>query len=376
MKKILTFALLSLLLVLPVSVLAYSVQHGQIINIIEPVNGNLFVAGATVTIDNHVTGDVICAGQNININAPVDGDVICAGQNININAPINGSVRIAASSINVSNKIGHNLMAAGASILLNKQASVGWDTLTAAATTDLQGKVAGNFLGAGSSITIAGSIDKDVHLRLDNNQKNQPALLTITKAAIIGGSVNYASKDQAQVASGAKIAGAVTQLPITSYQPRVRPTAFEPFGILYSIITTIIVALVLAKIWPKKIANLTDLTTDTWSQLGWGLLWLVVTPIIAMIVAFTIIGIPLALIALVLWLIAIYTSKIIASVVVGKYIFEKLFNYKTYSIYTAIFFGIAISCLIFAIPFLGWLLYLLAIIWGMGRLVPAIFKAD
>jgi cytoskeletal protein CcmA (bactofilin family) len=126
---------LAFVLAIPATAKAFSVKTGDSIYIPqgEVIDGNLYAAGASITIDGDVQGDVICGAQTLNINGKVGGDVICGAQSININSEIGGNVRVGAQSVNIKGSVARNVNVAGGVIVLDKDASVGWDMLVAVA---------------------------------------------------------------------------------------------------------------------------------------------------------------------------------------------------------------------------------------------------
>ena len=207
---------LALALLLPFSAKAFAVKTGNAVNIgqADIVEGNLYAAASTLSIDGRVKGDVICAGQSVIITGQVDGDVLCAAQSISILGDVSGSVRVAGSDVNLNSKVGRNVMAFGASAMLGSKADVGMDMLVAAGFTDINGKIAGSLHGSAGVATINGQIGKDVALNIDSDDKNKMSGLTVMEGAKIGGNLEYTSASQATIANNDSISGKVVrQLP-------------------------------------------------------------------------------------------------------------------------------------------------------------------
>ena len=163
-KKFLAiFLAITTLVLIPVTTKAFSVQSGDSIfnSKDQTIDGNLYAAGSTITIEGQVTGDVICAAQTVNISAKVDGDVICAAQTINITGEVLGNVRVAGNFINLSGTVGRNMNAFGNVVILSDQAKVGWDLLAAAARVEMRGEIDGNLHGSDSNLLVAGRVAKN-----------------------------------------------------------------------------------------------------------------------------------------------------------------------------------------------------------------------
>ncbi len=356
----------TLLLIIPISAKAFAVKTGDSIYVAKDqiIEGNLYAAGLSITVDGTVTGDVICAGQTVNINGTVEGDVICAGQSVNINGAVNGSVRVAGNSININGQIARNVMAFGAAVNLGAEASVGWDMLIGAATGEIRGKVGRDLYGGVAGATIAGEIGKDVRLKIDNQKADKGGLM-IMDEAIIGGNIIYTDKAEAFIASGAVIAGEITHnLPKVRKEKTI--TAWG-WGRLYSIFSALVVGLVLISLWHKQIKKLTDKMLDkVGPSIGWGVIVMFLTPIIAILLLITLIGMPLAFILIGVWLIALFVSKILVGILIGRELLKRFWEKKKDSLLLAMVIGIVIAWIIFSLPIIGWLLCLVAMWWGVG----------
>ena len=366
------------LLILPFGAKAFSVKTGDSVYISEDetIEGNLYSAATNITVDGTVKGDVICAGQSININGKVEGDVICAGQSINAKGEIGGNVRVVGNSINLGGKIARNVNVFGASIILDKNAEVGWSLFFAGATMEARGKIGQDLYGTSPKITITGEIGRDVRVRIKDKiraEKKGPSyedkseLLTISNNAKIGGNLTYTGSNEANISDKASIAGEVKH-----NLPKVEKAGKFVFigwfwGRLYSIFAALVVGLVLISLWRKQVIELTNkMLEKVGVSIGWGAVVMFLAPIIAILLIFTIIGLPLALILLGLWLIALFIAKVLAGIVIGRSVLEKFWKKKKVSLIWAMIVGIVICWFIFSVPFVGWILGLVALWWGLG----------
>ncbi len=376
-KKLIFLCFALFLLVLPISVLAFEVKSGETIQVAEgeEINGNLYIAGNTISIDGTIKGDLFCGGQTVNINGTVEGDVICAGQSININGTVGGSVRAAGNSININSSVARGVQALGASINLGKNATVGWDMFLAGATGLIQGKITGDLHGGIANITIDGEVGKNIRLRLDEvkainsrlAKKNEDGPLKITDKAKIGGDVIYTSGLIGSISESAEIGGE-TKHNLPKIKGTKRNYAISwLWGMLYSIFAGLVIGLVLISVWKKQIIKITNIMLEKpGPSMGWGVVVLLLTPIICLLLLLTIIGIPLAFLVMATWVIAIVLSKIIAGIFVGRNILDRFGKKSKDSLIWAMIIGVVIVKFIFAIPIIGWVLCLLATFWSLG----------
>ena len=107
---------------------------------------------------------------------------------------------------------------------------------------------------------------------------------------------------------------------------------------------------------------------------GIGLLALIAIPILILVAAITIVGIPLALMGLALWFTSIYLAKIVTAVFIGRVLLET--SNRHYAV--ILLAGLVAVLVVVNIPFIGGLLNLALTILGMGmiaELVMARFRS-
>ena len=355
----------------PASAQAFTVKAGQSINFNkgETIEGSYYTAGNNITIDGLVKGDVICAGQSININGEVQGDVICAGQSININGKVDGNVRVLSNVVNVNGQIGKNLMLGAATLNTSASSTIGGEALIGAAVADLHGRINGDLSAAGANINLAGTVVKNVLLRLDNkNSKNSN--LVILDSGYVGGNLTYTSANDATISGKARVVGKIDhKLPSVRNVNPAGEAAGWLLGRIYSIFAAIIIGLVLIGLWGKQLKVLTDqMLKRIGPSIGWGAVILIITPVICLLLLITLIGIPLAILMGLIYIIMLWLSKILVGILVGRTILARWWKPKQENLLIALSIGVLICWLLFSIPFIGWLFALAAMLWGLGGL--------
>jgi hypothetical protein len=381
MKKTSIFASLCLiLLVLPITALAYTHQTGNIVTVPEgeTIEGNYYAAGSIITIDGDINGDVFLAGQNITINGKVSGDVFAGGENITLNGDIGSSLRVAGANININGNVAHSVMGLGANVTLAKDANVGWDFLFAGAIGNLLGNIGLDLHGGGAYMNIAGEVGRDVKLRLGENDSGMTSSesgLTVADSAIINGNLYYTAANKGSISSQAEIKGELG-FKETNYDKTKRETWKFAWGGLFSIFSLYVVGLVIVSLWRKQIAGINEkMINKTAASIGIGALIVVLTPLTVLLLMFTIIGIPLSLILIVVWLIAMYSSKIVAGILVGKNLLTRFSEKKKDSMIYAMIIGVLIVWAVCSLPLIGWILSLIVVWWSLGGMW-LYFKGD
>jgi hypothetical protein len=367
------FLVIFLLSLTAVPVLAFDTRSGTNVTIGsgETVNGDVYLFGTNITIEGTVNGDVFAAGQTIRINGTINGGVSLAGQTVTLNGKISNGARVAGQTISVGANIGRDLVMAGSDIEINNSAVIGKDVNSVSSSAIIKGKVTGNVSGSYNNLTIADGIDGDVIVTVNN--------LLIDSTANIRGKLNYTSDNNANVQSGSNIAGSTTRTTPSREEPARGVMAGIIGGLLFrifSFLAIFVIGLVLLFVLRRYFVSLALTIADhPVSTLGWGALLVFVTPLAALVVIVTIIGIPLGLISLVIWAILLYLSQIPVALLIGWLILSRRRETFSYGFLVGLLaLGLAVLCIITAIPVLGFLIWLFALIFGMGSLI-SVFHA-
>jgi len=371
------FATLAIALIFPLGAKAimFKGDDSTYITKDEVVSSSLFVAGSSIIIDGKVQGDVFCAGQNITINGVVEGDVFCAGQSVTINGFVGGSVRMAGNNLFVNGKVSRNVMAAGANLSIAPEAQVGWDLQFAVAMAEIRGKVVRDVDGAGAKIAVAGSIGRNVYLALDDNREkdnsdNNKPTLTVSKEAVVNGNLIYLASKDASFENGSTIKGTIEKKSFTEKKHENKNGVVAwLWYIVISIFGAIAFGLIIVSWLKKPVEEITDLMIEKpWASLGFGFIFLVLTPIAVILIMITMIGLPIGLTLLGAWILLMYPAKILTAIMLGKKLTDKCRLLKSYkgSLMASMIFGIIVAWLIFSIPVIGWFLCFIALLWGMG----------
>src|SRR3989339_776778 len=346
MRKIFFSFLVFILFFMPVSVIAFEVQNKDTVFIDkeETIKGNLYAFGTSVIINGKVDGDVIClAGESLKINGTVTGDVI------NINGDVIRGVQALASSVS-----------------FGESSNVGMDVLLVSASSNIDGDIAGSVHGYSAKVNIFGDVGGDIKLRMDARVKNSKDTgftpLIIQDSANIGGNVYYISSIKGFISEKASIGGEVGH---TFYNKK-RNDVFS-FGNIVSLFAWMIIGLIIISLVKKDIKKLTkNNKTAWWKLVGIGILVMFITPVVCVLVLFTVIGIPAALISFILWIIVIYLAKILTGIMIGEKIINKFLPKKKDSLMWMMIFGILSIWVLCSLPVVGWMFCLAATWYGIG----------
>ncbi|MFA5317154.1 MAG: hypothetical protein WC369_07030 [Dehalococcoidales bacterium] len=362
--SILILTLLSVTLFAAVPVMAAELRTEDTVTVAsgEVIDGDLYVAGTDIIIDGTVNGDVFGFGTNITINGIVNGGVTLAGQTVTVNGEIAHGARLAGNTINVGGNIGGDLLTAGNFVNVASTSSIGRDFLFGAASVRINGPVEGYIKGGGGQVTLTSGVGGDADLQVDE--------LTIASTANIQGNLAYTSENEVNIQSGAQIGGTTTHK-----LPEVRqPVKASPFsgivGQVIAFLMTLLAGITVILLAPRRAAGVAaSIRRKPWLSLGWGAIILFATPIAALVTFITVIGVPVGLIGLTIYGIAIYLSQIAVGLFIGYWIIGYFSKVESRgALVGALALGFAILTLLKLIPYVGPWLWLATALFGIGAM--------
>jgi cytoskeletal protein CcmA (bactofilin family) len=350
----------ALLLVFSVSPVGATVlRSGQnvVIGAGEVIDDDLVAAGTTITVAGAVHGDVIVAGQTVEISGPVEGSVFAVGQRVTVSGDTVGSVRAAGGNVSISGRVGRNADLAGQTLDVQRTARIGKDLHAAGNGVALAGRVDRGAWVAATTARVTGAVGQT--LWFEGHQAE------LASGAVVGGDLIARSDVRPQLASGATVRG---QVRYTKTAPRrhVRKwpltvaTAFLLFAMVYAF-----GALGLA-VLPRVFAGAGyAMYSRPWWSLLLGVIALFVTPAVAAVVMFTIVGLPIALFILFVWGFAILLSGAPVGIFIGDWLLSRPVHRRA-SPYLALLVGLLVLTIFGLIPFLGALIKLATVLFGLG----------
>ena len=300
-----------------------------------------FVAGNDVDVNSEIDGAAFVAGNNVSISGMQD-ILFAAGRNVTVNEASTKDAFLAGASINVESVSVRDLYAAGENIRIDS--NIGRNA----------------YLG-GSKITINGTIDGDVEIAAEN--------ITIGKEAVITGTLNYPETANINIPETAKI-GKKTTYEVTEVTKE-DSIMYTIEGKFYSFLSMLLIGIILMALNKKvfaKIAKKDKELGEFAKDVGIGFVCLLVIPIAAIIIMCTVIGLPLALISLILYGLMIYLSVIPTAYYLG-HAFLKGKVKNDFLLFTIALFAIYILKMI---PGIGGLVGFISLCFGLGVYVDLI----
>ncbi|MCD4811922.1 polymer-forming cytoskeletal protein [bacterium] len=269
----------------------------------EIIEENLYISEAqTITIDGVVDGDLFAAAENLTISGTITGDIYAAGRIIDISGNVYGNVFLAAQAVDISGSIAQNTTIATA--FSDVSGTIGRDLLVFASESDISGKVMEDVRVFTSISTISGAIKGESMIFASTS--------TIDKNLAVGEIYeNIGSEIEEEV------------LLNVEKDSKNGFFDFNPVGAIMGFIAMYIVGIVLIYVAPVKALKIEKKVNGSLSEFFYsfliGLAVVLFLPFPLIILSFTVIGAPLAL---------IISAGLVFVLIFGKLWVESAIGYK------------------------------------------------
>jgi len=313
-------------------------------------------AGGSVVVGAGETVDGIQAfGGTVVVRGTVDGDLQALSGSVVIErgGRVTGDVQATTGSVTVLGTVGGSLEAAAGSVSIGEGGTIGGDVRVAA-----------------GELSIAGSVDGSVEAGVDS--------LRLFSTASVAGDLRYSRDADFDREDGATVGGSVTA--VRGLSPDVGFGGFslpDPgplnvvFGIYWAIVTLLLGAILLLA-FPRFTADLAgEVSTNPLRSGGVGLAGLIGIPIALVLIAITIVGIPLTLLGFMAWGLAVFVSIPLGEYAVGSW---ALSYTDVENRWVALLVGVVGVAALSRVPLVGWLVELVVFLLGFGALLWLLYR--
>lgn len=317
--------------------------------------GSVYVAGNNITINATVDGSLYCAGGHITVNGSVHGDINCAGQDITINGSVQGSVKLAGGTLSLGNKVGSDVSLFGQTATVRSNATVAGDINAGVQNLTIDGTVTRSVVAGVQSLNMNGKVGSMNIVDAQN--------LSLGKNARVSGDLNYQSEDELKLDSN-KIGGAVHY---HKPQPRHQVNPLHTLALVFA--TFAVTALILTLAAPRWVDRSAGIAKAKFGYVMlFGVLGVFTMPVLAVVLALTVVGLPLALMMILAWLLLLMLSGTFFAYFIGALILPRVAN-----ILVRLFVGLVATAALLVIPYsIGAFSILIMLIMGTGIILTTL----
>lgn len=324
--------------------------------------GDLYAAGEAIRIHGQVAGDLVAGGQRVLVDGRVDGDLFAAARVVDLRGPIGDSTRVVAEQVTVNTAIDGDLIAGANRLQLLESTLVRGDLTAAASTLEIDGTVEEDLRAAAGELVLRGIVRGDANVIADR--------LDLAPGARIEGDLDYRTRLRLSPEAAARVTGAVRyEEPIDEEDDADDSGAWSFLFWTWRLGAALLAGMLAVALFPRPVQHLASAIageTTLGGLLGFGAFLIV--PIGAAVVMMTLIGLPIGIIAVLLFGVALYVAKLPIAVWAGGQLLVRA-GQSDASPYAAMAVGILALYVLFEVPWLGGLFWLAATWLGLGAMV-------
>lgn len=326
----------------------------------ETINSALVANGSTINIEGNIDGDLYCFGSQVVISGRINGDVFCAAQSISVSGRVSGSVRLLATDLNISGSVGNDGLLIAQNFILTDKSSIGRDLTLSTTGARINGSVGRDLTAMAQFLELGGYVGRNVSGRIMK--------LTINPTADIRGDIRYTGNVDALRLSGSKVSGVIVRTPIAPMPAYGGGILNLVLGYLGFVVSLLLVSM--ASIWalPKFFSNTNKEIDSSLAKTSlYGLANLFLVPFVLIILAVTLVGLPLAALIAVAWVLALILCGPVAAYYVGTKILKGKKSGKNE--YLVMLVGSALVLALYLVPVVNLLVGIAVGVVGSGAIM-------
>jgi cytoskeletal protein CcmA (bactofilin family) len=332
------------------------------------VTTNIFV----VTVDDPLNEDQYVTSMSAVIEGVIDGDLTIFTGNLTISGEVTGSVQVMSSgtvTITETGRIGGALR--GAAVNVRLLGDVAGDVFITSGSIVLEesGVVESDLMAFGGVVRVEGNVERDVRGRMvrtvvtgdiggDIDVATQK--FEVGPTAEISGDILYRSPSEGSISPDANITGTVTRLPSQSnFVYGLILSLANVVGVLAFLVAGIVILLLVRGTGSRATGSI---ITNPIRSLLYGIVAVIVTPVLIVFLGATLVGLPIAVMLVMLLVASVVLGPVPAVAAFGNRIMFRRGGLLGAFVVGAILWRLGI----WLIPVVGGALYLLALVWGIG----------
>jgi cytoskeletal protein CcmA (bactofilin family) len=353
----------------------------------ESLTEDLALFAATISVDGYVDADVIAFSRSIFITGVINQDFQGGAETVDLTGQVGDDFRVGARYVDVRGPVGDDAIAFCQRFTLSNSGRVGGEARVWCAETYFHGDVDGNlratceraeFYGhiggdmaiEATSIKIASAVDGDADLKAET--------VVLLPGCTINGDLVYSSPNEIEIQEGAQVLGQIERRPVkVTAEERKPPKEFlEGLGAIWVFLKVaffvgqIIVGLILLGLFRKRsVLMASSFSGHIWKSLGIGIVFVCCALFASLILPFTVIGLPLAIVLICFSLIIWYLSSVVVGLALGGHMVGAFKELSTGRLVGGLILGLFILRALSFIPVLGFITQLFVVLAGMGAIL-------
>lgn len=357
------------------------------LTVVIPLNDDTYIAGGMVQIEEYIEGDLFLAGGEVTMKADVEQDLLILGGEMSLSGEVGDDMRVAGGKITLSSEIGDDLMIFGGEVTIAESATIYGDVRIFGGEVVVNGAIEGDLYVRGGSVKIDSEVEGDIDVRAESlrfsgevggNATLAAKDLHISNTALFEQDVHYWQPEGEYYFAGATVQGLAEYDEALSFEAidSVKQTAGELFiaGIVaiagYALLSSALIILILILATKTYFTDAAKrLQKAPGVSLWYGVLYLLVTPFIALFFLISVIGMPVGLFIGAMYIFSIVFARPLAAVLFTRWIqlkYDKKWKTPLFFVFSVcMYVGLRILSIV---PLIGSLLSLISMLMMFGAL--------
>jgi hypothetical protein len=274
---------------------------------------DLFASGAQVDLSSAVVGDAWAAAQNLTASGGVGGDLVALVEHAVLTGSVGHTLYLVANQASLRGTIADNVRMLALDASAAATAHIGGGVTVAARRLQFDGQT-GSYLAV-----VANDASVDGHIAGDLVFIGQH--LQLGPHAIVDGALRFSSADAPSIAAGARIAGGTHRLVLPAGAYGYNSDALLRIGWWLWLLGWLLVGAVALGLWPLFTLSVSAaLRARSGLCLLLGLTVTVLTPLVAALLVFSVLGIPLGLLLMLLYFVVLPLGYLSAATAIGDWL--------------------------------------------------------
>ncbi len=363
-KKLLFISLILLMTPLITSASQFLSKEGVVVPRSDSVFDDIYLFSNQSEIYGYVDGDISAFSYDIETNGHITGNVNIFAYKSILEGRVGNSSRLFGYQIDYDANTGRNVLAFGQRIDFGRKSVIGQDLTCGGERINFDGVVHGNADINADVISVSGTIDGDL--------KASGGEISLISPAIIKGDFICTSTDEPYIDDDVVIEGQ------TEWKPPKKTTTKESEGLSVAgaifrfllFIMALITGLAMIILFRKHTdESAVQIQKRFWHTLATGFIAWIIFIGGSLILLVLIIGIPLSILLVTLGMVLFYVGKVYVSIFIGRLLIGLIHKGKRIALGWEFLLGLAILTLVFRIPGLGTLVYIVTFVLGTGAAI-------
>lgn len=310
-------------------------KAGEKVNITEQQDGNTYIAGAEVFINAVIKGDLIVAGGEVEVNDSISEDAIIAGGEILVSGVTGDDLRVFGGEIRITKDVYGDLIVTGGEVVIEASVTVWGDLILAGGEVTSYATIKGDVKAAAGEMKLGGQIDGqldivggelNLYATVNGTSSISAQNLNLSPEARFNSNVRYWSNEgkvdfQDYLSEGASATFDEDLKKEFDFEFDMKKAmwTFTLFRIFSGLVLISLLVALMGRFFRRHAGGVKD---QIGNYLGLGLLLFLGLPVLSMVAFGTVIGIPLGVVGMSLFVILLIMANALTAVVAAHEIRE------------------------------------------------------